>query len=269
MSWAYRLSGSCFSYANVPALRSVTFDIRQGERIALLGANGSGKSTLLRLLAGLSFADQGTVSFNGQLLTERLLRDKGFFLQFRRSVGVVFQNPDVQLFNASVFDEVAFGPLQMRWGRDEIVCKVEQQLKAMGISALRDRPPHRLSGGEKKRVALASVLVLEPEILLLDEPAAGLDPASEKQILDLIGSWRGGARTVITATHDLATLEKIADRCCVLKNGELIAEGDPLPLMHDTDLLMRAGLLRPFTHVHHRNAVSPHPHVHVADATRD
>lgn len=254
-----------FSYQAIPALRNLSLEIHKGERLALLGANGSGKSTLLRLLAALSFPRTGTISFNGEELTERRLNDKQFGLEFRRRVGVLFQNPDIQLFNASVFEEVAFGPLQLRWPKERIIHAVEQQLENMGIRALRDRPPHRLSGGEKKRVALASVLVLDPEVLLLDEPTAALDPTSERQILDLLSSWRGGARTVVLATHDLGSLETIADRCCVLKDGTVEGEGDPISVLHDTDLLSRARLLWRHTHVHHGKTAAPHPHVHAAE----
>jgi cobalt/nickel transport system ATP-binding protein len=228
----------------------------------LLGANGSGKSTLLRLLAALSFPDAGVISFCGDELTQLRLEDAAFFYGFRRRVGIVFQNPDVQLFNASVFDEVAFGPLQLGLSRDEIATRVEDTLRLMGISELRNRPPHRLSGGEKKRVALASVLVLDPEVLLLDEPTAGLDPGSAAQIIHWLSSWKSGSKTVITATHDLDVLEEIADRCFVLDSGRLIAEGDPFKVLHDVALLERASLIHPHQHVHDAPSVSPHPHVH-------
>ncbi|MGH7490606.1 MAG: energy-coupling factor ABC transporter ATP-binding protein, partial [bacterium] len=166
------------------------------------GANGSGKSTLLRSLAGLCFPQSGTISFFGQALTAQRLEDEDFFYPFRRQVGMVFQNPDVQLFSPSVFDELAFGPLQLRWPKDRVRRRVEEMLELMEISHLRDRTPHRLSGGEKKRVALASVLILDPEVLLLDEPSAALDPSSQAQILEFLVSWSNGLKTVVTATHD-------------------------------------------------------------------
>lgn len=265
MSAVFSVRDVSFSYDEVPALHNFSLDVHRGERVALLGANGSGKSTLLRLLAGLSFPQSGSVQFCGEELTDSRLDDDAFFLQFRRNVGIVFQNADIQLFNASVFDEVAFGPLQLRWPKGQIISKVECQLEAMGIGPLRDRPPHRLSGGEKKRVALASVLVLDPEVLLLDEPTAALDPSSERHILELMSSWRGGSRTVITATHDLGSLETIADRCCVLKDGALEGEGDPMSVLHDTDLLARARLLWRHTHTHDGHASRPHPHIHASE----
>src|SRR5262249_9241251 len=159
--------------------------------------NGSGKSTLLRLLDGLCFAAAGSVSFDGRALTADLLQKDVFALPFRRRVALVFQNPDVQLFNPTVFDEVAFAPLQMQWPTDVVMARVEAALELMRVSQLRDRPPYRLSGGEKKRVALASVLVLNPDVLLLDEPTATLDPRSQSQVVDLIQEWKGSSKTVV------------------------------------------------------------------------
>jgi cobalt/nickel transport system ATP-binding protein len=251
-----------YSYNRVPALNGLSLRVFRGERIALLGANGSGKSTLLRLLAGLYFPDRGDVSFFGEPVTERHLQDEEFFYRFRSHVGVVFQNPDIQLFNPSVFDELAFGPLQLRWPKDRIRRQVEQTLELMGIAHLRDRAPHRLSGGEKKRVALASVLILDPEVLLLDEPSAALDPGSQRQIVDFLVSWRSTNKTIITATHDLDTLEDIADRCYVFEDGAIAGQGTPLEILHDVDLLERTRLIRPHRHQHARGELHPHPHIH-------
>ena len=261
---AFEVRDVTYSYNRVAALNGLSIEIRRGERVALLGANGSGKSTLLRMLAALQFPDRGEIRYFGENLSERRLQDEEFFFSFRRRVGVVFQNPDIQLFNPSVFDEVAFGPLQLRWPKDEIRRRVHETLAMMGISQLADRTPHRLSGGEKKRVALASVLVLDPEILLLDEPAAALDPGSQGQITEFLVSWGGGSKTVVTATHDLDTLEDIADRCYVLEGGRVAGVGTPLEILHDVPLLERTKLVRPHHHVHDARAVeaAPHPHLH-------
>ncbi len=253
-----------FSYGKALALQNLSLDIKIGERIALLGANGSGKSTLLRLLAGLAFAEQGSISYLGQDLTEARLQRTEFFYDFRRSVGIVFQNPDVQLFNPSVFEEVAFGPLQLGWPQAQIRGRVEQSLSLLGISSLATRAPHRLSGGEKKRVALASVLVTQPQVLLLDEPIESLDPTSQNGIIDLLASMASGPRTVITATHDLNALESIADRCVVLKDGMIAAEGDSYTILHDAHLLEQTGLVRPLRH-HHAKPARPHGHLHADD----
>ena len=218
----FEIENVSFSYRDILALQDISLAVHRGERVALIGANGSGKSTLLRLLAALDFPHVGNISAFGEPLTQPRMQEEQFFLHFRRRVGVLFQNPDIQLFNSSVFDEVSFGPLQMGWSPGEIRKKVENIMTAMGIADLRDRAPHRLSGGEKKRVALASVLVLDPEVLLLDEPTAALDPNSESQIIELMSSWADGSKTVVTATHDLDSLETIADRCYVLHNGKLL-----------------------------------------------
>jgi cobalt/nickel transport system ATP-binding protein len=259
---AFRVRAVSYRYQQQPALRELSMQVSPGERVALLGANGSGKSTLLRLLAGLAFPESGEIAFFGQALTERAFEDEAFFFGFRRRVGLVFQNPDVQLFNPSVFDEVAFGPLQLRWPKEKIRERVEAALESMGIGHLRDRAPHRLSGGEKKRVALASVLVTDPEVLLLDEPSAALDPLSRAEIIRLLASWKDGAKTVITATHDLDTLEDIADRCYVLQGGQVAGEGTPLAVLHDVALLECTGLVRVHKHVHDPGD-SPHPHPHL------
>ena len=264
---AFEVTDVCYAYRSQAALRGLSLQIAPGERIALIGANGSGKSTLLRLLAGLSFPDAGTIRVGGEDLTNRNLEQEEFFYRFRRRVGVVFQNPDIQLFNPSVFDEIAFGPLQMRFPRAEIRDRVERIMLAMGIEELRDRAPHRLSGGEKKRVALASVLVLDPEILLLDEPTAALDPNSERQITELLKSWSGGDKTVITATHDLDALEDVADRCYVLNLGQVAGQGKPLAILHDMQLLTAARLVRPHPHAHRHDPALPHSHVHLSDIT--
>ena len=259
---AFALRNVWFAYKNVPALNGISMEIRAGERVALLGPNGSGKSTLLRLLAALSFPQGGEISFHGENLNEQQFSDQAFSMPFRRRVGIVFQNPDVQLFNASVLEEVAFGPLQMRWPKERVRQSVEAVLAQLAIAELRDRPPHRLSGGEKKRVALASVLVLDPEVILLDEPTAGLDPDSQNELIRLLSSWAGTGRTVVISTHDLDTLEDVADRCYILNRGEIAGEGEPLQVLHDVKLLERTNLLRPHHHVHQPDAQIPHPHVH-------
>jgi cobalt/nickel transport system ATP-binding protein len=258
----FDLQNVSYSYENVAALHHVCLQIRRGERVALLGANGSGKSTLIRLMAALSFPTQGKISFFGTEITPSQLENPDFFYSFRRRVSIVFQNPEIQLFNPSVFDEVAFAPLQLGWPKSQIRDRVLEILSAMGIESLRDRPPHRLSGGEQKRVALASVLVLDPEVLLLDEPTAGLDPSSAAQMVALLSSWKGSSKTVIIATHDLDVLEEIADRCCVLDSGHFVADEKPLSLLHNIDLMRRTSLLRPHPHRHDKDYFVPHPHIH-------
>jgi cobalt/nickel transport system ATP-binding protein len=258
----FRIDDVTFRYGSVVALDRVSLELQEGKRSALLGANGSGKSTLLRMLDGLCFPDSGAISFRGDSIDAASLEEDEFAMAFRRRVGLVFQNPDVQLFNPTVFDEVAFGPLQMRWPKNEIRQRVEATLETLEIAHLKDRPPHRLSGGEKKRVAIASVLVLDPEVLLLDEPTAALDPRSQSQIIDLLIGWGDGKKTVITATHDLGLVEDIADHCFLLQNGKLVAQGAPAGILQDEALLRGSNLIHEHRHAHPSVGIHVHPHSH-------
>jgi cobalt/nickel transport system ATP-binding protein len=258
----FRVGNVTFRYGSVVALDNVSLEIEEGKRVALLGANGSGKSTLLRMLDGLCFPDSGTISFRGESIDPLSLENDQFAFAFRRRVGLVFQNPDVQLFNPTVFDEVAFGPLQMRWSKEEIRQRVGATLDALEITHLKHRPPHRLSGGEKKRVAIASVLVLDPEVLLLDEPTAALDPRSQSQIIDLLIGWGDGRKTVITATHDLGLVEDIADDCFLLQSGTLVAHAAPSHILADEALLRSSNLIHEHRHAHPALGIHTHPHTH-------
>lgn len=262
---AFELRNVTFRYQRQIALNNLNLEVKPGRRMALLGANGSGKSTLLRLLNGLCFPDQGTVWFLGQPLTEQRLLDDAFAYDFRRRTGLVFQNPDVQLFSPTVFDEVAFGPLQLGWRRDEIRRRVAATLDELEIAHLKERSPHQLSMGEKKRVAVASVLVLDPEILLLDEPTAALDPKSQGRMIDLLAGFEGSGKTIVAATHDLDHVEDIADECCVLVDGAALAEGTPAEIMADSDLLERAGLVHRHHHARQRGGTNYLPHRHSHD----
>jgi cobalt/nickel transport system ATP-binding protein len=251
-----------YSYDHsVSALDGLTLQIEEGQRVVLLGANGSGKSTLLRILDGLCFPQSGSVLFAGEPLAEAHLRDERFRFAFRRRVGLLFQNPDVQLFNPTVFDEVAFGPLQLRWSKDEILQRASEALESMGVIHLKDRVPHRLSAGEKKRVAIASVLVLNPDVLLLDEPTSGLDPRSQSQIIDTLATLADAGKTLITATHDLNIVEDIADHCCVLEAGQVVAGGPPMAILADFELMQRTNLVHAHKH-QHGGHIHSHPHQH-------
>jgi len=258
----YELTDVTYRYRDVTALDRLNLTVSVGRRIALLGANGSGKSTLLRILDGLCFPDEGTVRFCGKPLTEESIQNDGFGMDFRRRVGLVFQNPDVQLFSPTVFDEVAFGPLQLRWAADHLRRKIAETLEMMEITHLKDRSPHHLSMGEKKRVALASVLILDPEILLLDEPTAALDPRSASHMINFLVRLRGGGKTVVTTTHDLDIIEDVADNCCVFHEGRIAASGPPAQILGDTPLLKTTGLLHSHLHVHKSGEVHAHSHLH-------
>jgi cobalt/nickel transport system ATP-binding protein len=225
------------------ALDGVSMQVRPGECLVVLGANGCGKSTLLKLLDGLYFATGGTILAFGDPLTEAVLREDDFNFAFRRRVGLVFQDSDVQLFSPSVLDEVAFAPLQLGMGRVEVLERVEAALQALQIGKLRARAPHRLSGGEKRRVALASLLSLDPQVWLLDEPTTGLDPRSQGWLVEFILNQRQAGRTIVTATHDLGIAEQIATRIVVFdEDHHIAAVGEPSEVLHDHELLHRCNL---------------------------
>ena len=233
-----------FAYDNgQAALENVDMTVRAGESLVILGANGSGKSTLLKLLDGLYYPTEGEIAAFGEPLTEARLRDDTFNFAFRRRVGLVFQDSDVQLFCPSVMDEVAFAPLQLGLPHDEVRLRVDEALQALRIEKLRDRAPHRLSGGEKRRVALASLLSLNPDVWLLDEPTIGLDPRSLSWLVDFILQLREQKKTVITATHDLAFAQKFATGIHVFdENHHLAASGKPEEILANHELLHHCNL---------------------------
>ncbi len=237
------------------ALDQVSLTVAEGESLVILGANGCGKSTLLKLLDGLYFPDQGTISAFGRPLTEAALQEDAFNFAFRRKVGLVFQDSDVQLFSPSVLDEVAFAPLQMGLPRSEVLERVEGALQALRIEKLRERPPHRLSGGEKRKVALASLLSLQPEVWLLDEPTAGLDPRSQAWLVDFILEQQQAGKTILTATHDLDLAEQIASTIHVFdESHQLAASGTPEQILCDHALLHRCNLAHYHLDGEHRHA---------------
>jgi len=262
----FEIHDMSFAYDdNVTALDRISLAIKAGERIAILGSNGSGKSTLLKLLDGLYFPTSGEVRAFGQPLTEQSFRDDEFNFAFRRRVGLVFQDSDVQLFSPSVWDDVAFAPLQLGLSRADVIARVDAALAALRIEKLRDRAPHRLSGGEKKRVALASVLSLNPDIWLMDEPTAGLDPRSQSWLVDFLIEQGRAGKTVVTATHDLNIVDSIADRVYVLdEHHHVVAQGTPDEVLSNHDLLIACNLMH--EHMHRHKDVDEehsHPHIHL------
>ncbi len=225
------------------ALDGIRMQVCAAESLVVLGANGCGKSTLLKLLDGLYFPTAGSIRAFGEPLTETALRNDEFNFRFRRQVGLVFQDSDVQLFSPSVLDEVAFAPLHLGLGRDEVLRRVEAALGALRIEKLRHRAPHRLSGGEKRRVALASVLSLDPQVWLLDEPTTGLDPRSQGWLVEFILEQRRAGKTIVTATHDLSVAEQVATRILVFdEEHHIAAEGEPAAILGDHELLHRCNL---------------------------
>jgi cobalt/nickel transport system ATP-binding protein len=253
-----------YSYlSKFPALAGVSMQIRKGEKISIIGANGTGKSTLLQVLDGLILPDNGKILAFGNELNETALNDDTFSLDFRKRVGFVFQNPEVQLFCPSVREDILFGPLQLGFSKDEIEKRLETVTSDLDIKGLLDRAPHQLSIGEKRKVAIASVLIIEPDVIILDEPIAGLDPLTSRHIIDIILQAHNKGKTIITSTHDLHILEEISDSVYVLdKNKKIARQGSPVEVMSDKEFLQDNNLI----HIHrhsHKGIMHSHPHVHL------
>ncbi len=245
------------------ALEGIDLTICEGEKVALLGANGSGKSTLLKILDGLLFPQSGRVIAFGREISEETLRDEGFSFAFRRRVGFVFQNSDAQLFNPSVWEEIAFGPAQLGLPPEEVERRVEDVMRMLGLEHLRHRPPFKLSGGEKKKVAIASVLSVNPAVLLLDEPTSGLDPRTQRWLINLIRHLNAAGKTIVTATHDLDLVDQIADRAVVLgEDHRIAAEGSVEEILDDLNLLVQVNLIDEEFHRHLHQDGHRHFHAH-------
>jgi cobalt/nickel transport system ATP-binding protein len=220
------------------ALDGVTFRIGHGESVGVIGANGAGKSTLLLLLLGVLLADSGEVRVGDMTVTKRTLP------HIREHVGMVFQDPDDQLFMGTVFEDVAFGPRNLGLEEPEVERRVALALATVGISHLRDRAPYRLSGGEKRAAGIATVLSMEPDILVLDEPTAGLDPKARRRVIGLL---RGFDHTRIVTSHDLDMVLDVCTRVIVLADGRVAADGPSDEILRDESLLLACGLELPLS----------------------
>lgn len=220
------------------ALQGISLEVPLRSRTAILGANGSGKSTLLLHINGLLSASQGSIRVFGRRVGQDNLPE------VRRRVGLVFQNPDDQLFSISVAEDVAFGPRNQGLDSGEVERRVARVLELVGISDLADRSPHHLSLGQKKRAAIAGVLAMESDLLVLDEPTAGLDPAAMRRLMELLAMLHAQGRTIILATHDMDLAYAWADRVAVLSTGRLLAAGSH-ELLQDEELMLRASLELP------------------------
>ncbi len=226
------------------ALCGVSLAVPAGEKVALIGANGCGKSTLLKILDGLVFPDSGTYTAFRETVTEDALEDEQMNMGFRSRIGFVFQNSDAQVFSPTVRDELAFGPLQLGLDRHRVSARVEDVLALLGIADIADRAPFQLSGGQKKRVAIGTVLVMNPEVLLFDEPTAALDPRTSEWLTELIEDLAAAGKTIVLATHDLDSLDRLADRCIVFgEDHTILAEATPAAVLADRELLLAANLI--------------------------
>lgn len=264
MSALFQLEDVSYSYpSGEEALAGISMTIEQGEKVVLLGANGSGKSTLLKLLNGLLFPQQGTISSLGVPLTEAQLRREEFSFAFRRRVGFVFQNSEAQLFNSSVWEEIAFGPLQMGFDEQEVRRRVDGVITMLGLEHIKDRPPFKLSGGEKKKVALASVLSINPKVILMDEPTNGLDPRTQSWLITLIKQLGSAGKSIIIATHHLDIVEEIADRVIVFsEDHRLVASGSPADILGNREPLVAVNLVDDTFHRHAHGGGHRHYHAH-------
>ena len=222
-----------FSYPDGKlALENIDLQIYPGEKVALVGANGAGKSTLLLQLNGI-FHGSGLIKVNDLLVEKKSLK------QIRAWVGMVFQNPDDQLFSTTVFDDVAYGPIYQRLDQLSVQKKVRKALQAVHMSGYEHRPPFHLSSGEKKRIAIAAVLSMDPQILVFDEPTSGLDPRSRRELIELLQEL---PQTMVIATHDLELVKVLTPRVVILHQGRIVADGVTNELMQDEALLFANGL---------------------------
>lgn len=261
-SKGFQLRNVEFHYpGEVAALQGIDLEIPPRSRIAIVGENGSGKSTLMKLLDALYFPGTGTLTYDGVALTQKKMEEDAFSYEFRKRVAFLFQDPESQLFSATVWEEVCYAPLQLKWDPQRIQTAAGAILEQFGISHLKDRPPFRLSIGEKKKVALASVLILDPEVLLLDEPVAALDPRTQNLLLELIYTWSGNGKTIITSTHDLSILKEISDLVYVLQKGKIVYSSPPTQLLENQELLEECNLIHVHTHKH-VDVEHVHPHTH-------
>lgn len=226
-----------FSYPDgTQAIRGISFLITHGESVAIIGANGAGKSTLLQHLNGYLVPQKGTLRIGDFPLTKKTL------MAVRKTVGMVFQDPDDQLFMPTVFDDVAFGPLNLGLPTEEVEQRVNRALEIVGATHLKQRPPYKLSGGEKRAVAIATVLSMSPNILVMDEPTSNLDPKSRRNLIEMLKTF---THTKIIATHDLDLVTDLCERSIVLKDGRVIADGPTSQIICDEALLKKSNLEKP------------------------
>jgi len=221
-----KLENVSFNYKNKLALDNINVDIKEGESISVIGANGSGKSTFLKLLNAITFSNEGRYTFEGKEIDENKLKDTRYLKLFHKKMGFVFQNSDAQLFCSTVFEEIAFGLMQMELPEDKVNTRVNDCLKLLNINKLKNEHPYNLSGGEKKRVAIASVLAMNPEIITLDEPMNGIDPKGKRFLRKLLIDLNNSGKTIICATHDFEYVEGVFNRAIVFSDEHKIIRDD-------------------------------------------
>ncbi len=224
------------------ALKGIDLVIEKGKKIAIIGPNGAGKTTLFLHFNGIYKPSLGDVFFNG----EKIKYNKKEISKIRSSIGIVFQDPNTQLFSASVYQEISFGPLNMGLSTEEVKLRVKNTMKNLNIENLRDKPTHFLSGGEKKKVAIASILSMEPEVVIFDEPFANLDPKSVSNTIEIFNKISSQGKTVIISTHDVNSIYSWADYVCVINEGRIIKFGQPQDVFKDDLLITESNLEKPW-----------------------
>lgn len=231
-----------YTYADgTEALKGIDLEIKRGEKVAIMGANGSGKSTFFLTLNGISQPTDGKIFIDG----EEIKYDRKSLIEVRKKIGIVFQDPDSQLFSASVRQEISFGLFNLGYTQEEAAKKVDGIIDELNIAPFADKPTHFLSGGQKKRVAIADILVMDPEIIIFDEPTSGLDPKHIKLTDEIIDSLSAKGITVIIATHDAQRALSWADRLVLFNDGMVIGEGKPEDLLRNENLLGETNLEKP------------------------
>ena len=247
-------------YDRIPAVSDISLEVKEGERFAIIGANGTGKSTLLQIMSGLVHQSEGKVFFRGKEVSEQTLKNRSFLKFFRERVGYVFQDSDIQLFCPTVLDELLYGPLQLEINESEAMDRANEVLKMLEIEDLRDRPSYMLSGGEKKRVAIGSVLTINPEVIFFDEPTNGLDPRTQVFLVELMLSLSEAGKTLILATHDLSLVAELETKVALLSEEHSVEKiGGADEILNDDDLLLKANLIHEHIHFHGKQA---HKHRH-------
>ncbi len=230
----------CYSYGQgKQVLMGINITVRKGEKIVILGSNGAGKSTCFLNLNGVYRPDSGRILYRGKEIGKKDLNE------LRKNVGIVFQDADNQIIASTVFAEVSFGPMNLKLPREEVKKRVEEALEYMNLGSMRDRPPHYLSGGEKKRVSIADIIAMESEVVIFDEPTASLDPVNVEMLKAVLDKMNEMGKTLLISTHDVDFAYRFADRAVIFAGGRIIADGPVREVFEDDEVLNQANLKRP------------------------
>lgn len=224
-----------------PALKGIDLTISEGEHIAVIGSNGAGKSTFFLNLNGVLTPNSGEIYFKGKKMT----RDKKDLNTLRKSIGIVFQDADNQIIASTVMGEVSFGPMNLKLPKEEVIKRVDEALAYMNITEFKDRPPHYLSGGEKKRISIADIIAMHSEVIVFDEPTAALDPINAEMLEEVLEKLGNQGKTMLISTHDVDFAYRWAERAVVFCDGQIIADAPPVEIFSDDAILKRANLKKP------------------------